>query len=228
MPVKCNMMRFTAIPRRPVVLVGIAVLFLLYILSHSATAQTKPSRCGLPDPNIPWVATLDLGENMENLKTDIGKFKSEDLPPCKSLFMIWTTDKSTWQDINSVSLESVFHYFPCARITVYANELAQDFFDEYTNAGFHIRVERYNLTEITRGKPGGKWVTKTAKPENRSPFHSVHESDFLRTFMLYYNGGSYIDLDHFMLPLSVALTPYKNIIGAEECEADNSGKTNFD
>ncbi|KNC79574.1 hypothetical protein SARC_08035 [Sphaeroforma arctica JP610] len=144
-----------------------------------------------------------------------------DTPPCRRLFVIWTTDETTWQPFNSVSLESIFRYDPCAQIFVYANNLPLGFFKSYTDAGYYIIVERYDLNILTKGLPGEKWVTRAADVSNRSPFHAVHESDFLRTFMLYHNGGSYVDLDHFMLPMSRHLAHFKNVIGAEACADDN-------
>ncbi|KNC75722.1 hypothetical protein SARC_11759 [Sphaeroforma arctica JP610] len=151
-----------------------------------------------------------------------GEYELEsDVPQCRKMFVVWTTDESTWQEFNSVSLESIFRYDACAQVFVYANNLPFDFFQGYNEAGFFLKVIRYDLPSLAKGKAGEKWAKGSSYTYKRSPYYAVHESDFLRVFLLYNYGGTYIDLDHFMLPMSRVLNNHKNMLGAETCQEDN-------
>jgi Alpha 1,4-glycosyltransferase conserved region/Glycosyltransferase sugar-binding region containing DXD motif len=143
-------------------------------------------------------------------------------PPCRRIIGVWTTSPSTWSSWNDAAVESIFRFDPCAQLFLHSNSLPLTFFDTFNEFGFFVEVVRYDLEDLAGNGPGSKWVKNAKVISNRSHHHSVHESDFIRTLLLYHEGGSYLDVDHFMLPLSATIPlSYENITGAEACMEDN-------
>ncbi|XP_064387642.1 uncharacterized protein LOC135335898 isoform X2 [Halichondria panicea] len=92
--------------------------------------------------------------------------------------------KFTWQDHRSI--ESVFHYHPCANVLVHSNTLDNGRFDVFRETGYQITVTKYNRDELF----------------SRIFSLEPHQIDFLdddldkfitRALVLYNWGGFYMD-----------------------------------
>lgn len=145
-----------------------------------------------------------------------------------SVFMIWTTDPSSFSPRNQWAVESLFKHNPCVSLTIYSNTLPLDFFDSYKGFGLSIKVATYSLTDgsfgLQDGVPGQKWVQNIETWKKNSPYFAVHSSDFLRLVVLYDQGGTYMDMDHINIsPLFEGETSVvgNNALGSEVCAGDN-------
>jgi hypothetical protein len=144
-----------------------------------------------------------------------------------SVFMIWTTEPSTFSPRNQWAVESLFKHNPCVSLSVYSNTLPINFFATYQGFGLDIKVVPYALSDgsfgLHVGSPGSEWLKNIDKWKKSNYFH-VHSSDFLRLVLLYEHGGTYMDMDHINIaPLFTGGTCKlgKNVIGSEVCQSDN-------
>jgi len=58
-----------------------------------------------------------------------------------TFFTFWTTEQTTFTSRYLRSIESVFYHHGAARVIVYSNSLATDFFSDLEERGCHIVVE---------------------------------------------------------------------------------------
>ncbi|KNC85237.1 hypothetical protein SARC_02572 [Sphaeroforma arctica JP610] len=150
---------------------------------------------------------------------------STNVPPCRKFFVVWPVGAEEWQETKTIALESLFRYDPCAQVFIYANELPLDFFDLFVEAGFFVRIERYDLPTLTENMRGSKYAEMyfDVRTRKRSSNYAMHEVSFLRAVLLYKYGGSYTSLDYLMLPTSRSISTSRNVVGAERCVEDSPG-----
>jgi hypothetical protein len=113
------------------------------------------------------------------------------------LHLVWTKDMSFWSWIFFAVVESIFIYHPRARVTFYSVQMPLDFFACLSDAGFDIRVERYNLTVLAAGTEVEGLVASGRVAGSR--YRYAHESDLVRIVILATRGGAYTDTDMLFL-----------------------------
>ena len=117
-----------------------------------------------------------------------------------SLSITWSFKKQSgrfnWRHWRSI--ESVFHHHPNAEVRVYSNTLPSDFFNILTEAGYSIKVYRYNFEHLLYGTPAEGFIKKLRKAR-KGAFWYANASDLLRVLLVYQYGGIYMDTDIFVV-----------------------------
>ena len=85
---------------------------------------------------------------------------------------------------------------------MYANELPETMFSNYTAAGRLIHLVRYHETGLFDGTPLVKWAAHLDKWREGPHFFS-HYTDAFRLVVLWKYGGIYIDFDVLLLKVCV-------------------------
>ena len=119
--------------------------------------------------------------------------------------------KFNWRHWRSV--ESIFYHHPNAEVNIYSNTLPDDIFNVLTEAGYAIKVQRYDLESLLVGTPAEGFIKKLKKARNGA-FWYANEANLLRMLLLYKYGGIYMDTDIIVVrPLDSLKT---NTLGWEE------------
>ncbi len=114
------------------------------------------------------------------------------------LFLIWTKSMSYWNWVFMAVVESIFFYHPKAHVTFYSDgRMPKDFFECFSSGGYDIRVEYYDLKNMSRGTPVEALVA-SGKIQG-SKYRYAHESDLVRILVLKEKGGAYTDTDTLFL-----------------------------
>ena len=114
------------------------------------------------------------------------------------LFLVWTKDMSYWNWVFAAVVESIFHYHPRAHVTFFSDgRLPQDFFACFSDAGYDVRVEYYDLKNLSRGT-AVEALVDSGRIQG-SKFRYAHESDLVRILVLKARGGAYTDTDTLFL-----------------------------
>ena len=92
-------------------------------------------------------------------------------------------------------VESVFYHHPSANIIIHTNTLPQSTFDVLTESGYKIQVQGYNLSEMIKDSPASDFTADRLADAMKGPHWYSHETDFLRTLIMYNHGGIYMDID---------------------------------
>eukprot|EP01103_Thecamoeba_quadrilineata_P019306 TRINITY_DN7757_c0_g1_i1.p1 TRINITY_DN7757_c0_g1~~TRINITY_DN7757_c0_g1_i1.p1 ORF type:complete len:317 (+),score=40.63 TRINITY_DN7757_c0_g1_i1:400-1350(+) len=131
-----------------------------------------------------------------------------------------------WNNRHGRSLESVFFHHPDALVRIYSNTLPLDRFTELTSLGFDVAVQRYELRELLRGSPLEKWsANKDVRMWERSKHWYSHLTDVLRLFLVWKEGGTYLDTDVIIVrPLS----DLHNVIGRVRDDRINGAVMRFE
>jgi hypothetical protein len=117
-------------------------------------------------------------------------------------------------------VESIFYHHPAAEVNIYSNTLPDNTFNVLTDAGYSIKVQRYNLEDMLNGSPAQGFTKKLGKAVNGEHWYS-HESDLLRLLLLYNHGGIYMDTD--VIVVRPVDTLGSNILGWEEVKRKLNG-----
>jgi len=112
--------------------------------------------------------------------------------------LVWTTPKHKFTLRHRKVLESIFYHHPDAVVQVFSNSLPFDMFYKFNQAGYNIRVFRYNISELCKGLPGEAWV-KQLDTWSQSQHFYAHLADYLRFVLLYRYGGIYSDFDSILV-----------------------------
>ena len=115
------------------------------------------------------------------------------------LFLIWTKDMSFWNWVFMAVVESIFFYHPRAHVTFFSDgRMPLDFFSCFSEGGgYDIRVEYYDLKNLSRGTPVEALVDSGRM--QTSKYRYAHESDLVRILVLKARGGAYTDTDTLFL-----------------------------
>ena len=187
-------------PRRPArlpalraCLLTLAVVLLLLLPQElgggSAAAPLSPQL-------RPVVAARAAPPNPNNFKPAEVRAISEHIR-APLLHLVWTKDMSFWSWIFYAVVESIFVHHPRARVTFYSVQMPLDFFACLSAAGYDVRVERYNLTELAAGTEVEGLVASGRVAGSR--YRYAHESDLVRIVILSKLGGAYTDTDMLFL-----------------------------
>ena len=93
-------------------------------------------------------------------------------------------------------IESIFYHHPTANITLHSNFLMQEDFQQFTKAGYALRVANISFQSLAVGTPlegavdGRKWKTWEAGRHWYTSFSNVY-----RLLVLWKIGGIYMDTD---------------------------------
>jgi len=125
-------------------------------------------------------------------------------------------------------LESIYFHHPDARVKVWSNTLNLDIFTEFSEGGYSIVVQRYDLQQLVKGTLAEKWVEKIDLWKGHPHFYS-HLTDLLRIVILYKYGGLYTDTDVIFVK---SMEPLGAVVGfqrdsLEEQEALNGAVMKF-
>lgn len=103
------------------------------------------------------------------------------------------------------SVESVFYHHPTAELIIHSNTLSQGTFDVLTEAGYSVKVRRYDLEGLLKGSPAEKFIAKLSVAR-RGRYWTYNEGDLLRMLVVYKWGGVYMDTDIILVqPLTSLL-----------------------
>ena len=152
-----------------------------------------------------------------------------DFPPSQSaptFWFIWSTQMREWHWMPLAVVESVFRHHPYARVRFLSMIMPLDFFSCFSQAGYDISVERYDLAELARGTVLEHFVASGRLNESLH-FRYAHESDLLRLVILSRHGGIYLDTDLLLLrPLDDAIVD-NPVLGVEYFKDTTQGSKTF-
>lgn len=126
-------------------------------------------------------------------------------PSEQRFFFFWTTPWSNWRDMHGLFLDSLFVHNPGAHVfciyTVAFNGSSHPL-QRYADAGypihlFHFIINDYTLTWSTNAATRA-WLLKGWARGSEGYGYS-HITDFLRFYLLYAFGGTYVDTDAIFL-----------------------------
>ena len=124
-----------------------------------------------------------------------------------------TLVSGTFNWLNMRVVESFFYHHPFARVIVHSNTLPQDQFDVFTETGYIIKVQSYDLLEMLRDSPAPEFITKKLEKAQKGQHWYSHQSDLLRLQIMYKYGGIYMDTDMILVKPVDMLGP--NILAYE-------------
>lgn len=114
------------------------------------------------------------------------------------LFLVWTKDVSYWNWVFMAVVESIFRYHPLAHVTFFSDgRMPLDFFSCFSAGGYDIRVEYYDLRNMSLGTPVEALVASGRIQSSK--YRYAHESDLVRILVLKARGGAYTDTDTLFL-----------------------------
>lgn len=139
--------------------------------------------------------------------------------------LVWTTSAKSFKLRNSYTIESLFYWAPCARVTVFSNTLPKSHFKRLRNQGFDVNIVKISalVRDYCRNKhqPGCIWLRDIASWRKTAHF-GAHFSDVIRMIVMLRYGGSYFDFDHILLrDVFDTRTSHENVFGTEICEDHN-------
>ncbi|RDW80592.1 hypothetical protein BP5796_05290 [Coleophoma crateriformis] len=119
-------------------------------------------------------------------------------------WFIWHERAHDFLDRHYSALELVFLNDPQAIIFMVSSTLRTDFFDAYLDHGYQIYVVKMSQELVDKrqwytGPNARAWLSKWDDLEHGSPFFKFHLSDYLRCFLIYQYGGTYLDFDSLWL-----------------------------
>ena len=62
-----------------------------------------------------------------------------------------------WRHMRSI--ESIFHHHPTSEVIVHSRTLPHDTFDVFTEAGYSIKVQNYDLEKLLKGSPAESFAS---------------------------------------------------------------------
>ncbi|KAG0192199.1 hypothetical protein DFQ28_009872 [Apophysomyces sp. BC1034] len=114
-------------------------------------------------------------------------------------WVCWSSAPSTFTDRHWRALELVWVHEPRAVVFMISNTLPENFFDEYSQHGYNVRVIHFDKERLLNwrwhfGSGTQDWLEDWEKWENGEYFN-WHLTDYVRLFLLYNYGGVYMDMD---------------------------------
>ncbi|KAG2222244.1 hypothetical protein INT45_010657 [Circinella minor] len=148
-------------------------------------------------------------------------------------WVCWTSDSSTFTDRHWRALELVWVHEPRAVIFMISNTLPDDFFQDYTKAGYEIHVVNFNKDNLLSWNwyfgPGTlDWLNDWDKWETGKFFY-WHLTDYIRCLLLYNYGGTYMDMDALWIRvppdnnLEFIGSDYSSLVSDREWTLDDEG-----
>ena len=122
-----------------------------------------------------------------------------------------------WSNMRAV--ESIFYHHPFAQVIVHSNTLSLDTFDVLTESGYDISIQPYNLTQLLQGTPAGNFTGARLEQAKKGQHWYSHETDFLRTLIMYKYGGIYMDTDMILVKPVDSLGP--NVLAYQNVKVHN-------
>ncbi|KAL0081599.1 galactosyltransferase-domain-containing protein [Phycomyces blakesleeanus] len=161
------------------------------IADQTVKDQLEKSRLG---ENDAWIIP-----NVLSQRTSVYSDNDWDL----IYWVCWTSDPSTFTDRHWRALELVWIHQPRAVIFMISNTLSTDFFKDYISRGYKIHVVHIDKENLLNWHwyfgPGTlDWLQDWERWENESFFY-WHLTDYVRLYLLYSYGGTYMDMDALWL-----------------------------
>jgi len=180
-----------------VVLVA-SLIFLLWIESSGVGGATSSMGGEVFSPD-----TTGKSMHLKNVNSVPSKRRYKD--PIEAhvaepnLFLVWTKDMSHWTWVFAAVVESILKFHPNSHVTFFstADMMPLDFFSCFSSQGYDIKVEHYDLHNMSRGTLVAGLVD-SGKIQG-SKFRYAHESDLVRILVLKERGGTYTDTDTLFL-----------------------------
>ncbi|KAI8364433.1 hypothetical protein BD560DRAFT_355051 [Blakeslea trispora] len=147
-------------------------------------------------------------------------------------WVCWTSGPETFTDRHWRALEMVWIHEPDAVIFMISNTLSQDFFDSYTDQGYHIHVVQFDQQRLLDWQwyfgPGTQdWLSRWSEWETGKFFY-WHLTDYIRCLLLYHYGGTYMDMDALWIrvppyPIEFIGSDYSQVISDRSWTLDDQG-----
>ncbi|KAI7866415.1 galactosyltransferase-domain-containing protein [Spinellus fusiger] len=150
-----------------------------------------PSRLG---ENDAWIIP-----NVLSQRTSVYSEKDWDL----IYWVCWTSEPSTFTDRHWRALELIWIHEPRAVVFMISNTLSTTFFKDYIARGYQIHVVHIDKDSLLNwhwyfGPGTHDWLRDWDKWEHEHFFY-WHLTDYVRLYLLYSYGGTYMDMDALWL-----------------------------
>ncbi|RDW69470.1 hypothetical protein BP6252_08490 [Coleophoma cylindrospora] len=191
-----------------------ATLALIYrgdLAEHAPySVGVKPASPAALTPRPPQAILKPGSEHDQELWLVDGLLRDSNSPLSKTpdwnhlYWFIWPGRAHDFLDRHYSALELVFLNDPQAIIFMVSSTLRTDFFNSYVDHGYQIYVVKMSQELVDKrqwytGPNARDWLSKWDKLEHGSPFFKFHLSDYLRCFLIYQYGGTYLDFDSLWL-----------------------------
>ncbi|KAF7728199.1 hypothetical protein EC973_006593 [Apophysomyces ossiformis] len=132
-------------------------------------------------------------------------------------WVCWSSAPSTFTDRHWRALELVWIHEPRAVIFMISNTLPENFFEEYSQHGYKIHVVHFDKQNLLDwkwhfGSGTQDWIEDWERWD-KGGYFNWHLTDYIRLFLLYNYGGTYMDMD--ALWIRVSPDPHLEFIGSD-------------
>lgn len=136
-----------------------------------------------------------------------------------TFYIVWTTTFDTWGETQNMFLDMLFIHHPDAHVVLICiNAPPGEILEPYNENGYRLRaflIEKHIMVqkEMWVGPQSRAWVMglNSDFTRNASFFH-LHFTDYMRCYMLYKFGGTYLDMGS----LTIRPYPAHEFVGIDE------------
>ena len=123
----------------------------------------------------------------------------------RQFFVVWTTSPSTWTHLHWLALQSIFIHHPDCTLYLLSDQFTNfpQFFAPLEERGYNIAIVPTSPEWLLQndwfvGPVSKQWLQSAAIHQKGRFFYS-HYTDYLRFFVMYRFGGTYLDMDAILL-----------------------------